>query len=287
MPPTPDSRLPTPGTALLGVRILTMAQNVPGPVAVARLVAEGATAVKVEPPAGDPLASMSASWYEDLHAGVTVQRVDLKSAAGAAAMREWLTRADVFMSSHRPSSLARLGLDAVTLRETVPALRCLNIVGDTRHPEHAGHDLTYQARAGLVRARLPETLLADLVGAERAYAAAILLLREPAGSYREVGLFDALSALSAPIRHGLTVPGGLLGGGLPAYGVYDAREGRVAVAALEPHFRRRLYEALGLVEGSPLAGALRARTAKEWEQWATEHDIPLVAVPRDHTRTDT
>ena len=40
-----------------GVRIVSLAQNVPGPVALARLVADGATAIEVEPPAGDPLGS--------------------------------------------------------------------------------------------------------------------------------------------------------------------------------------------------------------------------------------
>ena len=47
---------------LSGVAVVSMAQNVPGPVAVAHLVAEGAGACKIEPPSGDPLAAMCASW---------------------------------------------------------------------------------------------------------------------------------------------------------------------------------------------------------------------------------
>ena len=117
----------------------------------------------------------------------------------------------------------------------------------------------------------------DVLGAERAYATALLLLGQPAGSMATVGLFDSLAPLAAARAHGLTGPGTLLGGLLPAYGIYEAREGRIAVAALEPHFRARLYAALELADGCPLTDAFRKRTAGEWEAWADERDLPVVA----------
>jgi alpha-methylacyl-CoA racemase len=43
---------------LRGVRVLTLAVNLPGPVAASRLCDMGASVVKVEPPGGDPLARM-------------------------------------------------------------------------------------------------------------------------------------------------------------------------------------------------------------------------------------
>jgi hypothetical protein len=54
----------------------------------------------------------------------------------------------------------------------------------------------------------------------------------------------------------------------------------VAVAALEPHFLERLGQALGLVvvTAESLAEAFRYRPAAEWERWAAEKDLPLVAV---------
>ena len=66
------------------VRIVSMAQNVPGPVAVARLVAGGARAIKIEPPWGDPLEGLCKPWYDELHRGVAVERLDLKSPDGHA-----------------------------------------------------------------------------------------------------------------------------------------------------------------------------------------------------------
>ena len=263
---------------LAGVRLLSLALNVPGPVAVARLIAEGATAVKVEPPDGDPLSRLAPPWYRQLHAGVVCRTLDLKEPAGRVALAGLLAETDVMITSQRPAALERLGLASTHLQATVPGLRSVRIVGDTRAPERAGHDLTYLAEAGLLADRLPVTLLADLAGAERVVSAVLLVLRSPQGSTIEVGLRDAVEALTPPLAHGLTSSGGILGGGLPAYGVYAARDGHVAVAALEPHFRSRLYDALALALDAPLAGVMSTRTTAEWEAFAATHDVPIAVV---------
>jgi hypothetical protein len=102
-------------------------------------------------------------------------------------------------------------------------------------------------------------------------------MREP-GAGRIVGLYDALHDLAAPLRYGLTARGGPLGGSNPAYAVYAAREGAIAVGALEPHFRARLYEQLALADGADPSAVFATKTAGEWEQWAAALDLPLVAV---------
>jgi crotonobetainyl-CoA:carnitine CoA-transferase CaiB-like acyl-CoA transferase len=185
-----------------------------------------------------------------------------------------LAEADVFVSSQRPSALARLGL----VSSSIARVRWLNIVGECAQPEVPGHDLTYQARAGLIREGMPVSLFADVMGSERAFSAVLLLLREPPGARAEVGLYDSLAPLVATSKHGLTSPGGILGGGLPAYGVYRTREGSVAIAALEPHFRSRLYELLNLPNGFDLSEVMTTRTAAEWEVWAAERDLPIAAI---------
>ena len=146
--------------------------------------------------------------------------------------------------------------------------------------------MTYQAQAGLLQGGLPKTLLADLMGAERAHAAVVEMMHQGAGGRRvRRTARRACSVLTAPLRHGLTAPGGVLGGGNPAYGVYEAKDGGVAVGALEPHFRERLYSALGLADGSPLAAVMATKTASEWEQWGREtrhpHPIPCDDSPAD------
>ena len=82
------------------------------------------------------------------------------------------------------------------------------------------------------------------------------------------------------IRHGLTTPGGWLGGGYPYYGLYRASDGWLALAALEPHFRDRLLDELGLDEATHdvLADVFGGRTAAEWDAWARARDLPLAPV---------
>ena len=266
---------------LQDIRIVSIALNAPGPVAASRLKDAGAAVTKVEPPSGDPLESYCSGWYRELHQDVTVERIDLKSGAGSGRMRELLADADLLLASQRPSALGRLGLDADTLlapHSKLNHLRWLNIVGERAAPEAPGHDLTYLAKAGLLGHEIPYGVFADMLAAEHAFATALLLLRQPPGTHAQIGLFDTLAPLIAAKQNGLTGPGNLLGGGLPAYGIYVAREGRVAVAALEGHFRARLYAELDVVEGIDLTKPFRERTAEEWEQWARARDLPITAI---------
>ncbi len=260
---------------LTGVRVVTLAQNVPGPLAAARLRDAGALVVKVEPPTGDPLIALSPEWHAELHEGISIERLDLKANQGRSRLATLLATADIFITSHRPSALARLGLDPDALRSRHPALRLLRIVGSLREPERAGHDLTYQAESGLVGDRMPRMLAADTMAAERVVSGVLALLRMPPGSMIDVGLVEALEPLMAPLRHELTTPTGVLGGGAPRYRIYPTSAGRIAVAALEPHFERRLYEALGVEPGSDPSSLFMERSAEEWEAWATERDLPI------------
>jgi crotonobetainyl-CoA:carnitine CoA-transferase CaiB-like acyl-CoA transferase len=281
---------PPESLPLQGLRVVSVAVNLPGPVATRRLVALGASVVKVEPPAGDPLRVASRAWYDELVAGQTVSVLDLKSDDGRQALDALLADADVLLTSSRTAALHRLGLDHASVSARFPRLCVVAIVGRPSPSDHAGHDLTYQAAAGTVRPPyLPTVPVADLAGAERVVAdvLAVLLTRERTGvaAHRQVALADVASDLAAGVRHGLTVEGGALGGGLPAYGLYATRSGYVALVALEPHFWRRLCEELA-VGGSreELEQAFTQRTAQEWQQWAAERDVPLVAVaePQPH-----
>jgi len=276
MPKTLDST-----RFLDGVRVVTIAQNVPGPLAAARMRQAGAHVTKIEPPGGDPFLALSPAWHAEMHAGIAIECLDLKADDGQARMTALLADADLVVASQRPSALARLGLDPDAVRSRFPRLRILRIVGSVRDPEHPGHDLTYQALAGLLGDSMPRTLAADVMASERAFAAALALLRLPPGSVMDVGLVESVDPLLASLRHGLTTAGGVLGGGAPRYRLYPAKAGRVAVAALEPHFEARLNRELDLETGSDPSRRFLDRTALEWERWARERDLPIVAVRND------
>jgi crotonobetainyl-CoA:carnitine CoA-transferase CaiB-like acyl-CoA transferase len=256
------------------MRVVTTAVNIPGPVAAARLRGLGAAVTKVEPPSGDPLLLAAPEWYGRLVAGMEVVQLDLK----AESLDGLLAGADVLLTSQRRPALERLGLAWAEVHERHPGLAQVAILGEG---ERAGHDLTYLASRGLLDPpRLPRTVMADLMGAERAVSAALAALLGGGGSYVEVSLAEAADALAEPLRAGLTAPGGVLGGGLPTYCLYEASDGWIAVAALEPGFRSRLAEGLGVAElsRSELERAFRSHTAAEWDAWARRLDLPVEAL---------
>lgn len=268
------------------VRVVSLAGTLPGPVAARRLTREGAQVTRIEGPGGDILRTVAPALVKDLVRGQATVQLNLKEPEGRARLDDLLEDAHILLTSSRPSALARLGLTRHSVAQRWPRLAWVAIVGATGdRAEEAGHDLTYQAEAGLLGGgtELPRVLLADLACAERVVTEAVLCLREAeqhgTGGYAEVGLVEAARDLAEPLRHGLTAPGGILGGGNPAYGVYPARSGRVALAALEPHFWARTRELLG-VDGrhEELAEIFLQRDAEEWEAWGAEHDVPVVAV---------
>lgn len=264
-----------------GFTMVTVALNVPGPLATRSLADDGAQVIKVEPPAGDPLSLMAPDWYAQLHGGMDVRRVNLKTPEGQAEMHTLLAGADLLLSSSRPSAMKRLGLDSETLGRQYPRLRFVTIVGDTHEPEVPGHDLTYQVEAGLIDPhdpRMPRTLLADVMGSREAYAAALALLlgRERGTGERErlVGLGDAARFAALPLQAGLTAPGGILSGQQDIYRFYRTQDGWLAAAPLETHFAARWKEVIG----EPAEPIMLTCSNAHWLRLAQENDLPLVAV---------
>lgn len=277
---------------LKGIRLVSLALNLPGPAAVARLRDMGARCTQVLPPAGDPMALYSPQAYQAMTTGIRQLTLDLKSAAGQRQLTRLLEKTDVLLTSFRPSALKKLGLDTRHLRERCPQLSTVSIVGALgSRAEEPGHDLTYQAEAGLIAGLdLPPSLLADMAGALLASEAVLKVLWQRQQTARpahvQVALADAAQWLALPVQWGLTGPGTLLGGQHAGYRVYACQGGRVALAALEPHFAATLGRVVGLGPLTPQAclapatheavAAFMARhTCQQLEQLALTHDLPL------------
>lgn len=291
-------------TVLSGTRILSLALNLPGPAALMRCRKMGATCVKIEPPSGDPMSHYNKAAYDELTEGVKVLSADLKTPEGQKVLHRELARTHVLLTSFRPSAMTRLGLEWTKLHAAYPELSHVAIVGAPGAAgEEPGHDLTYLASHGLVPGlELPATLYADMGGslmASEAVLKAALSQSEryagsgqthPQGLFLEVGLSDAAAYLALPRRWGLTQATGAVGGAHAGYRVFPCKDGRVAVAALEPHFAGALCAAAGLEPSDMRAmfapathqaiGAFfLARTCAELDQLAVDRDLPLLTMP--------
>lgn len=294
-------------------RILSLALNLPGPGALVRCAQMGAECTKLEPlPASgqasaDPMEAYSPHAYAAMHVGVRVLSAHLKTEPGQAALHAELARTDVLLTSFRPSALRKLGLDWDALQARYPRLSLVRIVGAAgTRAEEPGHDLTYQAEAGLITGNdMPPTLYADMAGALLASEAVLqaLLARSHSGHgvCVDVALADAAHWLALPRQWGLALPQGDVGGTHAGYRIYECADGRVALAALEPHFALRLCAAAGMpvaengptptptpTSASAVADLMRApathahiaafvhtQTCAALQTLATERDIPL------------
>ena len=270
--------------ALDGIKVVNLAANLPGPVAAQRLCTMGAEVVKVEAPSGDPMEIYHAGWYRDMAVGQTLVRLDLKSDQGRVELDRLLGAADLLISASRPAAMERLGLGWAALHQKYPRLCQVAIIGFPAPRENeAGHDLTYQASLGLLTPpHMPRTLLADMAGAEMTVSSALALLlrRERGGDpgYAEVALSEAAASLAEPLRYGCTSPGAVLGGGIPEYSIYKTSDGWVAVAALEPHFKKRLEDALTISTADQYRSAFAGQNSAYWQEWGQQQDVPIETV---------
>jgi len=249
---------------LAGIRVLDVSQYFPGPLAAQILSDLGASVIKVEPPAGDPMRRFGppdadgwAADYKLINAGKRVVRLDLKGEAGQEQVGRLLARADVLIESFRPGTLERLGLGHERLARLNPGLVHVALSGWGQGGPYrlrAGHDLTYVAvgggLAGSGTADEPVMTcppMGDHAGAQQTALAALAGLfgrsRSGRGVYLDVSLMETVLAwqsvpLTLAARGTLPARGSsLLTGGAACYHLYRTADGRfVALAALEPKF---------------------------------------------------
>nr|WP_315496844.1 CoA transferase [uncultured Rhodoferax sp.] len=300
-PTRPAATKPAALRPLKGVRILSLALNLPGPAALMRCRDMGATCVKLEPPphptapkgtSGDPMGLYNPKAYATLHAGMKITSADLKTEAGQKTLHRALAKTDILLTSFRPSALKKLGLEWKALHKQYPQLSVVAIVGAPgARAEEPGHDLTYLAENALVSGLdLPPTLYADMGGSlmasEAVLQARLLQLQKGKGVYQEVALSVAAGYLALPRTWGLTAPGAAVGGGHAGYRVYPCKDGRVAMAALEPHFAAALAAEVGLRQShilamfapethTAIAAYLAGKTRQQLDALAAAKDIPL------------
>jgi crotonobetainyl-CoA:carnitine CoA-transferase CaiB-like acyl-CoA transferase len=258
----------------------------------------GAICTKLEPPtppglsSGDPMSLYSLTAYEALHQGIKLKSADLKTLAGQKILHRLLSKTDVLITSFRPSALIKLGLDWKTLHKSYPGLSMVSIVGAPGvRANEPGHDLTYVAENNLVSGLdLPPTLYADMGGALMASEAVLQTVLNQrikgTGCQLEVALSDAAAHLALPLTWGITSPGTAIGGGHAGYRVYPCQDGRVALAALEPHFAKSLCSAANIAWTTPavmfepsthkaIAKFMAKLTRKMLDDLSVAQDIPL------------
>ena len=144
-------RLPPQGPPLDGIRVVSLAEQYPGPYVTALLADLGADVIQVERPGGGDPTREFPGFHEALARGKRSAVLDLSDPRGRAAFLTLAAGADVLLEGYRPGAMSRLGLGHEVLREANSALVHVCVSGfgqDGPYRDRPGHDLSYQALAG-------------------------------------------------------------------------------------------------------------------------------------------
>lgn len=249
-----------------GLRIVSMAEQYPGPYCTLLLADMGADVILVERPgAGDP--SRGPGRMSDFFAALNRNKrsiaVNLKAEEGREACRRLIATADVFLEGFRPGTMERLGLGYDALKEANPRLIYCSLSGFGQSGPYRlrpAHDISFQGIAGLLAnlidrgsfADRPNVAIGDLSSGMFAAIGILAALyareRTGRGQYVDVAMADGLvSWMTTALTPVINGNRGFEFGGGAGYGVYKAADGRYLTlsVAVEPHFWRNLWQTVG------------------------------------------
>jgi alpha-methylacyl-CoA racemase len=249
---------------LQGIKIIELAGIGPAPFCGMMLADHGAQVIRVDRIGGAlrPKDALSRS-----RVSITA---DLKTAEGAAVIRDLVKNADGLIEGFRPGVMERLGLGPEILLQDNPRLVYGRMTGWGQYgpyAQSAGHDINYIALSGALHTcgragqqpSPPVNYVGDFGGGGMMLAfgmvSALLAVRGGApGQVIDCAMTDGAAALMgmtwALYAEGLwqDEPGvNTLDSGAPFYDTYETKDGKwISIGSIEPQFYRLLLEKTGL-----------------------------------------
>lgn len=259
---------------LSGIRVVDLSRILSGPFCSMFLADMGAEVIKIEDVEdGDPVRKQGwlrngySLYFASFNRNKKSLTLDMRSAEGKVILRKLIATADVVLDNFRPGVMEKMGLSRAELEAIKPDIVSCHITGfglDGPYRDRPAFDFIAQAMSGFMsvngaedeppmRAAPPiSDLLAGAYGAMGVCAA--LVRRERTGKGEEVAasLVDSMIANLAflaahyfgsgqqPLRtgndHALVAP----------YGLFEAKDGQVAIAPSNDQVYFKLLDALGL-----------------------------------------
>lgn len=279
-----------------------------------------------EPGPGDYLRTVP--WGEEgmnpafraLNLGKRSIGLNLKLPQGIEAFKRLATHYHVLIEGFRPGVMDRLGIGYEALSKVNPALIYCAITGyGSTGPakDHAGHDINFMARSGLLPLISKEPtaiglLLADISAGMFATMRILTALLEARatgrGTWIDISACESVTALGLlgliKPRAGITEPNeaGVLNGSTAVYHMYTTSDGRwLSFAAIEPKFWFAFCTAVGLEPDSTalipgphqatwkqrVQQIIGSKTGEEWEHFSKQHNCCLeIVLSPDEAKSD-
>lgn len=258
---------------LHGLRVVDLTRVLAGPYCAMMLGDMGADVIKVEEPAhGDdtrawaPFADGVSTFFLGLNRSKRSVALDLKTPAGADALRALLADADVLIENFRPGSLKKLGFDYESVRGDFPQLVYCSITGyGQQGPKRAlpGYDAVIQGESGVMHVTGardgPPTrvgvAMTDFLAGLYAMNGILLALRDRdetgLGQHVDIALLDSMTSTLALPANVLFATGEELGRegndhhSLTPYEALEVSDGLVMIAVGNQRLWRRFCGAIG------------------------------------------
>ncbi|MDQ0220511.1 CoA transferase [Peribacillus cavernae] len=281
---------------LNSLKILDFSKLLPGPYATMMLADLGAEILRVESPnlpdfirELEPLDGEDSATHQHLNRSKKSISLDLKKQEAVEIVKRLILDYDIVLEQFRPGVMERLGLDYESLKEVNPTIIYCSLSGYGQtgpYRDRPGHDNNYLSIAGVAGYSTRENQrpvpmgiqIADMAGGSLHSVIAILsavIHREHTGEGQHIDLsmMDSSFALNAMFGSGYLTSGvepkseatELNGGSF--YDYYETKDKRYfSVGSIEPSFRKKLCEALGIPHMVNLAGNTKPedkRTFKE------------------------
>jgi crotonobetainyl-CoA:carnitine CoA-transferase CaiB-like acyl-CoA transferase len=261
---------------LKGFRILDLTRLIPGPFCTMILADLGADVIKVEEPfSGDyerqiqPSIGPIAYRFLLLNRNKRSLALNLKRKEGKEILLELIKKSDCLVEGFRPGTMAGLGLDFETLKDSNPGIVYCSMSSfghSGPYRNKVAHDLNILAASGILYMTgspdglpvIPGVPIIDIVTALYgviAILSALMVKRETGtGQHLDISMFDSAFSLlfdaaryvwkdkREPVRGNER-----LSGGLANYNIYETKDQKLlTVAALETKYKKRLFQILGM-----------------------------------------
>ena len=261
---------------LHGLRVIDLTRVLAGPYCAMMLGDMGADVIKVEEPShGDdtrawaPFHDGVSTFFLGLNRSKRSIGLDLKTPAGADALRALLADADVLIENFRPGSLKKLGFDYESVRDACPQLVYCSITGyGQQGPKRTlpGYDAVIQGESGVMHVTGdrdgPPTrvgvAMTDYLAGLYAMNGILLALRDRdetgLGQHVDIALLDSMTSTLALPANVLFATGEELGRegndhhSLTPYEALRVSDGLVMIAVGNQRLWRQFCRAIGQQE---------------------------------------
>jgi crotonobetainyl-CoA:carnitine CoA-transferase CaiB-like acyl-CoA transferase len=298
---------------LRALRVVSLAEQYPGPYATLILADLGADVILVERPNGGDPSRKFPHFFEALNRNKRSVTVDLKAVDGRHQLTRLIETADIFIEGYRPGVIERLGFGYEAVRTINPRTIYVSISGfgqDGPYRDRPAHDLSYQGTAGLLHEQgtslkiedPPSLPVGDLTSGTFAAVACLAGIvsrqRTGTGSYYDVSVVDTLlSWMTTQVVPVLNRTGVAGIPREPGYRNYQTSDGKLLALSIahEDNFWDAMCQIIGLdATGlksderlarleeleSRIAGVLATRA---YDEWAVALDVAGVPFGPIHT----